>query len=59
MKELLTKKFWRDVKRTFDQAREESPNHLDSRAASPAEANPKDSQAAKDQAPPEAVQPPD
>jgi phospholysine phosphohistidine inorganic pyrophosphate phosphatase len=26
MKELLTKNFWRDVKRTFDEAREGSPN---------------------------------
>ena len=39
MKELLTKKFWRDVKKTFDDAREEvTPNSGDSRAASPADA---------------------
>jgi hypothetical protein len=25
MKELLTKKFWRDVKKTFDDARAETP----------------------------------
>ncbi len=25
MKELLTKKFWQDVKKTFDEAREEPP----------------------------------
>ena len=48
MKEILTKKFWRDVKKTFDQARQESPNVADSRAAFPSEASPKDGQAAKD-----------
>jgi hypothetical protein len=39
MKELLTKKFWRDVKKTFDEAREEiAPNNEHSQAASPGEA---------------------
>jgi hypothetical protein len=38
MKELLTKKFWQDVKKTFDEAREETaPNSEDSRAVSPGE----------------------
>jgi hypothetical protein len=48
MKEILTKKFWRDVKKTFDEAREEPPNVADSRAGSPAEGSPKDGQAGKD-----------
>ena len=56
MKELLTKKFWRDVKRTFDEAREESPNSGDSQAASPAEANPKGSPAAEIPPRPDATQ---
>ena len=47
MKEILTKKFWRDVKKTFDQAREESPNVADSRAGFPSESSPKDGQAAR------------
>jgi hypothetical protein len=39
MKEVLTKKFWRDVKKTFDEARAETPpKSEDSPAAVPAEA---------------------
>lgn len=33
MKEVLTKQFWRDVKKTFDDARAETPRH--DRDASP------------------------
>jgi hypothetical protein len=56
MKELLTKKFWRDVKKTFDEAREESPSG-DSLAASPAGAKSKGSEASEVPPPPEATQP--
>src|SRR5579863_9026564 len=44
MKELLTKKFWRDVKKTFDDARAEPPDNGDSQDTSPSEAKPKGSQ---------------
>ena len=57
MKELLTKKFWLDVKKTFDEAREESPNSGDSPAASPAGAKSKGSEASEVPLPPEATQP--
>jgi hypothetical protein len=57
MKELLTKKFWRDVKKTFDEAREESPNSGDSPAASPAGAKSKGSEVSEVPLPPEATQP--
>jgi hypothetical protein len=57
MKELLTKKFWRDVKKTFDEARVESPNSGDSPAASPASAKSKSSEAGEVPPPPEATQP--
>jgi hypothetical protein len=33
MKELLTKKFWQDVKKTFDEAREEIPPNRDNSSA--------------------------
>ena len=39
MKELLTKKFWLDVKKTFDEAREESPPKANDVPA-PAESKP-------------------
>jgi hypothetical protein len=39
MKELLTKKFWQDVKKTFDEAREETAaNSGDSQAVAAGEA---------------------
>jgi hypothetical protein len=39
MKELLTKKFWQDVKKTFDEAREETAPHSgDAQAVSAGEA---------------------
>jgi hypothetical protein len=39
MKELLSKKFWQDVKKTFDQARQETaPNSEDSPAVPAGEA---------------------
>lgn len=38
MKELLTKTFWQDIKRTFDEARAETiPTSGDTQAASPVE----------------------
>jgi|HubBroStandDraft_3_1064219.scaffolds.fasta_scaffold275039_2 hypothetical protein len=38
MKELLTKKFWQDVKKTFDEARDETTgNSGDSQAVTPGE----------------------
>jgi hypothetical protein len=58
MKELLTKKFWQDVKKTFDEARDESPDSA-SEATSPSAANPKGITAAKDSPPPKAPQPSD
>jgi hypothetical protein len=57
MKELLTKKFWRDVKKTFDEARNESPDS-GSEAASLSEANPTGSPV-KDPPPREATHPSD
>jgi hypothetical protein len=52
MKELLTKKFWRDVKTVFDEAREgTTPNRGDSQAASSVPAKYQGSEAA-DTAPP-------
>ena len=50
MKELLTKKFWRDVKKTFDEARNESPDR-GPETASPSEANPSGSPEVKDSPP--------
>jgi hypothetical protein len=48
MKELLTKKFWRDVKKTFDEAREDTtPRSAGSTASDRAELKP-------DGSPPEA-----
>jgi hypothetical protein len=41
MKELLTKKFWRDVKRTFEDAQQETKPQADREPDPPAEA-PKD-----------------
>ena len=59
MKELLTKKFWRDVKKTFDEAREETtPNSGDSQAVA-GEAKYKGSEAADTPLQPEATQPED
>jgi hypothetical protein len=53
MKELLTKKFWRDVKTIFDEAREGTTlNSGDSQAESSVEAKCKGSEAAET-APPE------
>ncbi len=54
MKELLTKKFWQDVKRTFDEARAETPNNEHSPPVSPSEENTKGSQTSKDPGPPAA-----
>ncbi len=42
MKEVLTKSFWRDVKRTFYTALKGPPAE-DNNAQAPAESNPKDS----------------
>ena len=54
MKELLTKKFWRDVKTIFDEAREGTTlNSGDSQAASSVEAKYKGSGAADTAPPPE------
>jgi hypothetical protein len=48
MKELLTKQFWRDVKKTFDEAREEiTPNSEHSQDASPGEAKSKGTESAE------------
>ena len=55
---LLTKKFWRDVKKTFDEARNESPDS-GSEAASPSEANPRESPVVKDAPSREATHSPD
>jgi hypothetical protein len=61
MKELLTKKFWRDVKKTFEEARAETtPKSGDSQAASPLDAKPSAGKPAEIPAPPpEAVRPAD
>jgi hypothetical protein len=60
MKELITKKFWRDVKNTFDEAREgATPNQGDPQAAPPADAKSKRNQAAAIPPRPEATQPED
>ena len=60
MKELLTKKFWLDVKKTFDEAREEAtPNQVDSQAAPPADAKSKRNQAVENPPRTEATQPED
>ena len=59
MKELLTKKFWRDVKKTFDQARDETPpKSEDSQAAAVLDSKPSVSQPAEIR-PPEAPDPAD
>jgi hypothetical protein len=48
MKELLSKKFWRDVKKTFDEAREDTISDSgDSTAVSPAEVKPEADPAGK------------
>jgi hypothetical protein len=48
MKELLTKKFWRDVKTIFEEAREGTiPNSGDSQAASSVEPKCQGSEAAE------------
>jgi len=58
MKELITKEFWRDVKRTFEEAREEAtPNSGDSQAAFPADAKSKGSAAPEIPPPPQAATP--
>jgi hypothetical protein len=58
MQELLTKKFWRDVKKTFDEARSEPPNS-GSEAASPSEETPKASPVVEDASPRETTHSPD
>ena len=41
MKEILSKKFWQDVKKTFDDARAETPpTNADSQAGADAETKP-------------------
>jgi hypothetical protein len=56
MKELLTKKFWRDVKKTFDEARADTISSSgDSSAASPAEVKPEADPARKIPAPADAT----
>jgi hypothetical protein len=60
MKELLTKKFWRDVKKTFDEAREETTlNSGASQAVSPGEAKYEVREAAEIPTPSEATPPED
>ncbi|MGD0299444.1 MAG: hypothetical protein ABSE86_20265 [Bryobacteraceae bacterium] len=60
MKELLTKKFWQDVRKTFDEARAETtPNPPDPQVASPADAISKASEAPVIPPPPEATKPQD
>jgi hypothetical protein len=58
MKELLSKKFWRDVKKTFDEARapETTPRSGTAQPAAPAETNAKNHEAAEIP-PPEATLP--
>jgi hypothetical protein len=54
MKELLTKKFWRDVQKTFDDARAETTaTNEDPKVVSPAEAEPELGPAAETPVPPE------
>jgi len=59
MKELLSKKFWQDVKKTFDEARapETTQKSGTAQPAVPAEANAKDNQAVE--TPPKATHPED
>jgi hypothetical protein len=60
MKELLTKKFWRNVKNTFEAARADTtPTSGNSQAASPVEVKPEASPKAEIPAPSEATQAPE
>jgi len=57
MNEVLTKRFWRDVKKTFDEARAETPLKIgESPGASAVEAKPQTISAAEIPEPPEANQ---
>ena len=57
MKEVLTKKFWRDVKKTFDEARADTTSKIgESLGASAVEAKPQAISAAEIPEPPEANQ---
>ena len=57
MKEVLTKKFWLDVKKTFDEARADTTSKIGESPGAPAvEAKPQDISTTKIPEPPEASQ---